>query len=502
MDGIVPGNFPRSAQQLFPEAYAVSETDCWFRSVSDHPLRCQPGDLFFAAETKARDGHDYVDRAIARGACGVIAERLVPADAPVFIVPNVREAYALACQELAGRPAQRLATTAILSPYDPTNLFDAFQATHRTSNLRSGLLSKELFSVPGFKARTEGKPLRSTHYADCLAQFLEAGCRHAFIETSAAALAEGETGGIEFDSAMILPDPLAGRRPTRRYRRAIERLLEQLRPDALVVCHARDAYAVERLERFSGSYLAIGGSEDDGPEISLRRDSAGERSAFLRVGRSSAIFRPAGTSEDEFDAYLFAATVGHLHGLSLADLARGLERIRRTPGRLVPVNGGQAFSVFVDEASGGRALQSTLRQLRSRTRGRLIAAFAAGVADRSENRALAGRILERYCHRVLLSRRADAGSVSLEPLHDLLDGMLRPERAKLVPRRERAIAEAFSEAKAGDVVVLLGGSVDEGDVSQEVETATRLLAEREAPTILPFRPRSLYRHDRLMGGAN
>lgn len=502
MDGIVPGNFPRSAQQLFPEAYAVSETDCWFRTVSDHPLRCQPGDLFFASETRSRDGHDYVDRALARGACGVVAERLVPADAPVFIVENVREAYAKACQELAGRPAQRLATTAVLSPYDPSNLFDAFHATHRTSGLRSGLLSKELFSVPGFKARTEGKPLRAIHYADCLGQFLEAGCRHAFVETSAASLAEGETGGIEFDSALILPDPLAGRRPTRRYRRAIERLLEQLRPGALVICHARDAYAVERLERFEGSYLAIGSADDDGPEISLRRGEAGERSATLRIGRSSAIFRPTGVSGDELDAYLFAATAGHLHGLSLADLARGLERVRHAAGRLEPVDAGQPFSVFVDESTGGRALQSTLRQLRSRTRGRLIGVLAASENERSENRALAGRILERYCHRTIFSRRGDSADLSLDPLHDFLDGMLRPEKGRLIPRREVAIAQAFDEAKAGDVVVLLGGSIGDGDVSEELESAKRLLRKLDAPAILPFRPRSIYRSDRLFDGAN
>jgi UDP-N-acetylmuramoyl-tripeptide--D-alanyl-D-alanine ligase len=47
-----------------------------------------PGDLFIALRGERTDGHDHAGEAVARGAIAVLAERDLPLDVPVFVVPE------------------------------------------------------------------------------------------------------------------------------------------------------------------------------------------------------------------------------------------------------------------------------------------------------------------------------------------------------------------------------------------------------------------------------
>ena len=68
------------------------------------PAPSSPGDLFVAL-TAARDGHDFVADALARGAAAALVSRRpegVPADAPLLVVPDVLDGAARARRRGAG----------------------------------------------------------------------------------------------------------------------------------------------------------------------------------------------------------------------------------------------------------------------------------------------------------------------------------------------------------------------------------------------------------------
>ena len=71
----------------------ASERDWRASGVSIDTRSLRPGDLFVAL-TAARDGHDFVAEALARGAAAALVSRLpegVPAEAPLLLVPDVLE---------------------------------------------------------------------------------------------------------------------------------------------------------------------------------------------------------------------------------------------------------------------------------------------------------------------------------------------------------------------------------------------------------------------------
>src|SRR3954452_14572385 len=73
----------------------------------------EPGTLFFCVPGFTRDGHDYADDAIARGAVALVVQRPWAPAVPEILVAAVRAAMAPAAAALAGDPTARLTTVGI-----------------------------------------------------------------------------------------------------------------------------------------------------------------------------------------------------------------------------------------------------------------------------------------------------------------------------------------------------------------------------------------------------
>src|SRR3954469_17750990 len=98
-----------SLRRLLPGARFVGCHDLEVSGCSADSRRLDPGQVFVAVRGSRRDGHDYVGRALERGAAGVVVERFCPeAGRPQVIVPDSRRALTRLCLALAGEEAEML----------------------------------------------------------------------------------------------------------------------------------------------------------------------------------------------------------------------------------------------------------------------------------------------------------------------------------------------------------------------------------------------------------
>ena len=86
-----------SLRETLPKSRFLGGQDIAVTSCCQDSRRCRPGDLFVALSGPEYDGHDHVAEAIECGAAAVLAERLLPIDAPLCLVPDSREAYGRVC---------------------------------------------------------------------------------------------------------------------------------------------------------------------------------------------------------------------------------------------------------------------------------------------------------------------------------------------------------------------------------------------------------------------
>jgi len=448
-----------SLREFFPESHIYGSQDIRVTSCCDEARRCRPGDLFVALTTAVADGHEAVDEALGRGAKAILAERQLPVDAPVCVVPDSREAYGRLCQHLAGDPSTRLRTVGITGTNGKTTTAWLLDSIFRAAGVPSGLISSLAYS----DGQQREAAVRTTPPAGELAAWLtrmaDYDCSSAVVEVSSRALAERRTAGVEFDVAVLTNvrrDHLDYHGSIFNYRRVKSRLFEHLKPDGAAILNADDPGSRFVLQHLDRPVLTIGMHAPAELSARVLERHACEQTFLLTAGDETAAVQTRMFGDHHVYNCLCAAAVGLLMGLELTTIARGLEAVQTIPGRLEPIVAGQPFGVYVDAARSPDALAAALRSLRQVSAGRVICVYGADGRGDASQRPLLGRVVERIAHLGVITNDNPRGQQALQIIHDILDGYDRPARAHVLPGRAEAIRWALSQARPGDAVLIAG----------------------------------------------
>ncbi len=170
-----------------------------------------------------------------------------------------------------------------------------------------------------------------------------------------------------------------------------------------------------------------------------------------------------------------------------ATIEKGIDALQAVPGRFERIDCGQPFLVIVDYAHTDDSLRKLLTTARElHPEGRIITLFGnGGDRDRTKRPAM-GETAGRASDLVVLTVDNPRTEDPLRTINDAVVGVQRTRTPyKVEPDRERAIGIAFDEARAGDIVLLVGKGhetyqiMKDGPVHfDEREVARRLLTER------------------------
>ena len=160
-----------------------------------------------------------------------------------------------------------------------------------------------------------------------------------------------------------------------------------------------------------------------------------------------------------------AIVVSKLLNITLEELKPALKALTPVKGRMTVVDEGQDFEVIVDYAHTPSSFETIFPPLQKRlaetTKGKLFVLFGSGGERDTKKRPEQGRIAEKYCDYVILTDEDPRGENPMDILEDIAKGCtnsVRDENLFLIPDRPTAIQKAFSMAKKGDIVLLLGKS--------------------------------------------
>jgi len=183
-------------------------------------------------------------------------------------------------------------------------------------------------------------------------------------------------------------------------------------------------------------------------------------------------------------AILLVAQMTETDLSELAPLARHLNPVR---GRMSPICKGQPFEVLVDYAHTPSSFYTVFPPLRQKTKGRIISLFGSGGERDTQKRPVQGKIASEYSDIVILTDEDPRGEEPMELLEMIAAGctsLKRNETLFLIPDRKAAIRKAFSLARPGDAVLLLGKSHENSIIYKdkvipydEIKEAETALAE-------------------------
>lgn len=164
-----------------------------------------------------------------------------------------------------------------------------------------------------------------------------------------------------------------------------------------------------------------------------------------------------------FNVYnsLAAVCVGRAVGLTQEEIERGIAALDSVEGRMTRIDEGQKFSVIVDFAHTPDSFEKLFKDIKPVVKGKLIVLFGSAGRRDEEKRGIQGRLAGEYADEVILTEEDDRDIDGMKILDEIATGAeaagkKRKKDLFLVHDRTEAIRFAFSRAKEGDTVLLLG----------------------------------------------
>lgn len=194
-----------------------------------------------------------------------------------------------------------------------------------------------------------------------------------------------------------------------------------------------------------------------------------------------------------FNVYNITAallTVSQITQLPIQEVAGKTQFLEPITGRMTPICQGQPFEVIVDYAHTPSSFETIFPPLKKRVTGRLIALFGSGGERDIKKRPEQGKIAAHWCDMVFLADEDPRGEDPQTLLEMIAQGARTEGKVSeetglyLIPNRQEAIRKAFSLAREGDIVLLLGKAHENSIIYKdyimpydEIKEAQNALAE-------------------------
>ncbi len=434
----------------------------------------RPGGAFVALRGMTCHGLDFAAEAEARGAAVVLWDPSEePARVPAFStaagipVAGLRARLGSMADRFFDAPSARLAIAGVTGTNGKTTC--AWLAAAALGRLGVAAAYRGTLGVgcpPAVRPGSHTTPdVLSLHRQ--LAELAAANTTHVALEVSSHALDQGRADGVRLRIAAftnLSRDHLDYHGTMERYAAAKARLFALPGIEHAVINMddpAGRGYA-GALPR--GVTLTAIGTDprtcDSAPRRVVARRVAGTLAGLeLDVDTHAGAARLVSPLIGDFNAENLLVVLGVLlaFDVPLADATAVLATTGAPPGRMETfvARGGGPLCV-VDYAHSPDALAKVLGAARRHCHGRLILVFGCGGERDTGKRAEMGAIAERLADLVIVTDDNPRGEPPDAIVAMILAGMRRPARVRVLHDRALAIALAYAQAAAGDVVLVAG----------------------------------------------
>lgn len=434
--------------------------------------RVQPGFCFVAMKGEKTDGNRYIDAAIAAGAVAIVSDSqdAQPRENVAWAaVPHGRRALARVAANFYRRPAEKLAITGITGTNGKTTTSFLLESILGAAGRKSALVGTIEYHIGGKVIEAPHTTPEALELMQVFAEAVEQGAKEAVMEVSSHALDQDRVFGIPFDVAVftnLTRDHLDYHVTFEEYFAAKRALFEGCgtEPPRVSVINLDDAYGAELIKRARAAkrqVITYGLERGDFHALKVDLGMKGTRFDMATPEAEIPIWSPLAGRVNVYNI-LAAGAAARARGCTEHEIAAGVSKLKRVPGRFETVNLGQPFTVVVDYAHTDDALRnltSLAREFASRTgqKGRVITVFGCGGDRDRAKRPLMGEAAGRGSDFVIVTSDNPRSEDPIAIINDSLPGVQRSGvRYAVEPDRRKAIAMAIDQARNGDIVLLAG----------------------------------------------
>ena len=429
-----------------------------------------PGVAFAAYRGERQDGRSFIPHAIERGGDAVLWERdnfrwLPEWRVANFGVDQLRDHVSEIAGAVYGHPSEQLWMLGVTGTNGKTSVSHWLAQCLLLNNKPTavlGTLGNGFFDAlePAVNTTADAIELQEK-----LAAYRDRGAAAVAMEVSSHGLDQGRVSGVLFDVALftnLSRDHLDYHGDMEHYGAAKAKLFDMpsLRYGVINTDDPFGMSLTTRLEKNNVPVIAYGMTDNANKSIAMLH---GRDLQFSANGLALEVRSPWGDGVlqapvfGRFNAYNVLAVLGGLiaSGVDFKNALALLATITPVPGRMQQLGGATQPLILIDYAHTPDALEKTLAAARELVAsGKLICVFGCGGNRDKGKRPVMGEIAERRADQVILTSDNPRDEDPQAILSEIRAGMTRS--CQIIPDRAAAIAQAITQARAGDVILIAG----------------------------------------------
>ncbi|WP_166967255.1 UDP-N-acetylmuramoyl-L-alanyl-D-glutamate--2,6-diaminopimelate ligase [Yeosuana marina] len=419
-------------------------------------------DVFVAIKGTLVDGHNYIEKAIEKGAKAVVCENLPQtfhSDVTYVEVENTSQALAYIASNYYGVPSENLKLVGVTGTNGKTTVATLLYQLFKKAGFKVGLLST-------VKIMVDNKEYKATHTTPdsitinkYLKEMSDEGIEFCFMEASSHGIHQYRTEGLHFEGGIftnITHDHLDYHKTFAEYRDVKKSFFDKLPSTAFALVNVDDKNGLVMLQNTQARKYTYALKTYADFRVQILENEF--RGLLLKINESEVWTRLIGN----FNAYNILAIYGtaELLGLPKNEILQLISVLESVSGRFQYLISSENITAIVDYAHTPDALKNVLETINSiRTKNEELITVVGCGGDRDKTkRPTMGNIASTLSTKVIFTSDNPRSEVPETIINEIEKGV-EPHNVKKVVSivdRKQAIKTACQLAKPNDIILIAG----------------------------------------------
>ena len=454
----------RNTGGIFTAGDSAAEID----AICSDSRKVTRGSLFVAVKGFAFDGHEYISRAIGKGARAIVYENQEAVDfqtsaislegIALIKVESSRHALAIIAANFYDNPSEKLTLVGITGTNGKTTTVTLLHRMFMELGYNCGLLST-IANYVGNKGteavNTTSDPITINSMMN---EMVNAGCEYCFMEVSSIGVEQERVAGLKFKAGIfsnLTHDHLDYHKTFAEYLRCKKLFFDTLPQDAYAITNIDDRNGMVMVQNTKAKVVTYSCRSIADHTCKIMEQSFD--GMLVKMDGREAWSRLIGmhNAYNLLAIYTTAVTLG----ADPEETLTAMSSLAPAPGRLENIKGPRDISVIIDYAHTPDALENVLGTLRAIAPERqLICLFGCGGDRDKTKRPEMGKIAQKMADRIIVTSDNSRSEKTSDIMADIKAGMDISGKAKslFIEDREQAIRTAIMIADQGATILLAG----------------------------------------------
>lgn len=417
--------------------------------------------VFVAVKGVIADGHDYIPKVIEAGCSVIVSENVVavPVNVTLIVTDNSSKALALMANNFYDEPSKKLKLVGVTGTNGKTTTTTLLFNLYTKLGYHCGLLSTVVNKIGN-------KNIPSTHTTPdpvslnaLLAQMVNEGCSHCFMEVSSHAIHQHRITGLSFVGGVftnITHDHLDYHKTFAEYITVKKAFFDNLGKEAFALTNVDDKNGMVMLQNTAASKHSY--SLKSPADFKVKVVENQFSGLVLNINGIEIWTRLIG----DFNAYNLLAvySVSQLLGEDSTEVLTAISTLESVEGRFQYFHSDTGITAIVDYAHTPDALENVLKTIANiRTKNETVYTVigCGGDRDKTKRPEMAAIACERSDKVILTSDnpRSEDPNTILDEMMVGVEGHYFKKTLSIVDRAQ-AIKTAVSMAEKGDIILVAG----------------------------------------------